>query len=335
MNDNALYFPYISVPNEKWTLNTLLYWDKVASITPMDHTHNPEQMTPFMRELLQQGLIRQIFPAEHIHKIMGFEKYFIKMISKRLTSQSRILSGNQPRSLIHVEKLGDIPHFLVERGLAEKVNSSWYNIDTWVANLFMSYLATCLSYLDDINAVPVTNKVKFASIYGTLTPSGRNATKKHYVKSRDVILRELLPVPDEKVCLDKLLRFKDDHGHLLPALRRKVEAHCATIASLDSSESRIQVTESFIADCNIDIQEITDAMNPSWTKIVLGSLTPLYGTGLVLAGSIGANDMALAGAGMLFVEGVYKAVSSIPGSNDKIFERPMAYAAHARSELLA
>ncbi|WP_256956848.1 hypothetical protein [Vibrio diabolicus] len=45
MNDNALYFPYISVPNEKWTLKTLLYWDKLASIVPMEHMGNPEKLT--------------------------------------------------------------------------------------------------------------------------------------------------------------------------------------------------------------------------------------------------------------------------------------------------
>ena len=335
MNDNALYFPYISVPNEKWTLKTLLYWDKLASIVPMEHMGNPEKLTPFMRELVHQDLVRQVFPAEYIYQINEFEACFIELIEKRLASRTSDSIGDKHRSLIHVEKLGSIPYFLVERNLATKVDSSWYNVDTWVANLFMAYLATCLSFLEDINAVPVTSQIKFASIYGNLNPSARSVANKHHIKSRDVILREILPVPDEKVCLDKLLRFKEDHGHLLPALRRKVEAHCSTIATLDYSESRITATESFIADCKYNIDEIADAMSPSWKKLIFGSLTPLYGTGLVLAGSVGSNDLALAGAGALFIESIYKAVSSIPDDNDRIFTRPMAYAAHARSELLA
>lgn len=63
MRNNALYFPYISVPDEKWTIKTLLYWDKLSSIVPMDYIGEPEQLSPFMRELVHGNLVEQIFPA--------------------------------------------------------------------------------------------------------------------------------------------------------------------------------------------------------------------------------------------------------------------------------
>ena len=38
---NALYFPSISIPENKWTIKTLLYWDKLAAIVPLNHIEEP------------------------------------------------------------------------------------------------------------------------------------------------------------------------------------------------------------------------------------------------------------------------------------------------------
>ncbi|MBN9366474.1 MAG: hypothetical protein J0H59_05515 [Comamonadaceae bacterium] len=45
---------------------------------------------------------------------------------------------------IHAEKLGEIPRFLVQQGLAKQVDWAWYDVETGTANQFMSYIATCL-----------------------------------------------------------------------------------------------------------------------------------------------------------------------------------------------
>ena len=60
----------------------------------------------------------------------------------------------------------------------------------------------------------------------------------HVQKARGTVLRLLLPVPKQPVELDVLLRFKPDHGYQLPALRTKVEAHCALIATLPEASQR-------------------------------------------------------------------------------------------------
>lgn len=270
MRDNALYFPYISVPNEKWTIKTLLYWDRLSSIVPMEYIDAPDQLSPFMRLLVQENLVEQIFPAQHLYQIKDFETCFITMVEHR-TKNNHSFANNKTmmhhekinsRTLIHAEKMGNIPDFLIDSGLASRTDRwAWFEVDTRIANLFMAYLASCLGAL----AAPVTNQVRFSSI---ITPPSFSAdsNRVHHHKARDVILHSLLPTPDERVSLDQLLKFKSDYGHLLPLLRRKIEAHCASIANMPNGNDRLNLTEQFISECMDDVNEITEAMKPTWKK---------------------------------------------------------------------
>jgi hypothetical protein len=345
MRDNALYFPYISVPNEKWTIKTLLYWDRLSSIVPMDYIDAPEQLGSFMRELVHENLVEQIFPAQHLHQIKDFETCFIKLIEHRIKYKRNFLIHRtrvhneklNSRSLIHAEKMGTIPEFLIENGLASRTdNWAWFEVDTNIANLFMAYLATCLGSLEDVNAAPVTNQARFSSI---ITPTGFSRTSKiknvHHNKARDVILRNLLPSPDETVSLDQLLRFKSDHGHLLPSLRRKIESHCASISILPAGDDRLNSTEQFIIDCMDDVNEVTEAMKPTWQKVTLGSITPLFGAGFTLNATNVDDDLAYAGAAFTLAATAYQAISSIKGNRANQLRKPLAYIAHARSGIYA
>lgn len=343
MRDNALYFPYISVPKDRWTIKTLLYWDKLSSIVPMDHIDNPQQLTPFMQTLVQEELVQQVFPAHYLYEIPDFENCFIELINHRITRMQKIPSQKarihtekiHPRSTIHAEKLGEIPEFLIENGLAERVNWAWYEVETWVANLFMAYLASCLGSLDRINAAPVTNQAAFSRMFGNLTPRFRKANATHHNKARDVILRSLLPVPDETVTLDELLQFKEDHGHLLPALRRSIESHCSIIAMLPNAEDRVASTEEFIAKSKYSVEQITDAMKPTWSQISFGSIAPLFGAGLTLHATPVSNEVAYAGSAFTLAASAYQAISSVRGNRERELRKPLAYIAHANSRLLA
>lgn len=338
MRDNALYFPYVSVPNDKWTIKSLLYWDKLLSIVPMDHVNEPEQLSPFMRSLVREELVQQIFPAHHIYEIPEFERCFIKLVEERL-SRLRYLQvrkiggqteGSQTQSRVHVEKLGSISEFLIKHGLASKANRSWYDMDTKIANLFMAYLASCLGSLSDINAAPVTNQIEFSRVFGNLIRPPGDKNSIHHDKARHVILGSLLPTPDDSVTLDQLLRFKADHGHLLPSLRRSIESHCATIAILRNADDRLVATENFISQCKNEVAEIADAMRPTWKKITFGSIVPLFGAGFTLKATNISDEVAYAGAAFTFGACAYQAISSIHGNRRAHFNKPLAYVAHAR-----
>lgn len=343
MRDNALYFPYISVPNDKWTIKTLLYWDKLSSIVPMDHIDKPQQLTPFIQNLVQEELVQQVFPAHYLYEIPDFEKCFIRLIEHQLKRARRTKYQKakihtekiHPRSTIHVEKLGEIPEFLIENGLANRLNWAWYEVESWVAKLFMAYLASCLGSLEQVNAAPVTNQASFSKMFGNLKPQFKRTNIVHHNKARDVILRSLLPVPDETVTLDDLLRFKGDHGHLLPELRRSIESHCSIIATLPNAEDRWLSTEAFIKECKDNIDQITDAMRPTWSQISFGSIAPLFGAGLTLHATPVSNEVAHIGSTLTLAACAYQAIKSVRGNREVELRKPLAYIAHANSRLFA
>ncbi|QUN49116.1 hypothetical protein KEH59_14455 [Burkholderia contaminans] len=76
------------------------------------------------------------------------------------------------------------------------------------------------------------------------------------------------------------------------------------------------------------------AMRPSFGKIVLGALTPLFGAGLSLHSTDPGNPVAYTGAALALSGAAYQAIASIHGSRAAVANRPLAYVAHARAALL-
>lgn len=167
MRNNALYFPYIEPPQDSWTTKALLYWDKLSCIVPIDHLSYPEQMSTFMRTLLTEGLVEPVIPAQFIYRVERFDTSFIELIENRFRHLppriEHAKAAPHRTKRIHVEKLGEIPYFLVQSGLAKQIDEAWYDIEAKTANQFMSYLAACLGAIPDVNATPVTDKAIFAS----------------------------------------------------------------------------------------------------------------------------------------------------------------------------
>ncbi|MBW5807275.1 hypothetical protein FOZ70_21295 [Burkholderia sp. COPS] len=333
MRANALYFPYITLPDNAWTVKSLLYWDKLSSIVPTDHMSRPEQMNEFMRTLLVEGLVEPVIPAEYIHCLPRFDESFITLIEHRLRwlgvrRQER--PAQHALTRIHAEKLGEIPRFLVKAGLAKQVDWAWYDVESTTATMFMSYLAACLGAIPEVNATPVTNKMIFAM--GLRARSNTSARNLHSQKAREVVLRHLLPTPRGSVPLDKLLRFKRRYGHLLPPLRTRIEAHCAFVATLQDADDRVGANEAFLLSCKSDIAEIEEAMRPSFGSITLGTLAPLWGAGLTLHATDTGNVTAYAGAALSLAGATYQAINSIRGGR-ALVNRPLAYVAHAQRVL--
>lgn len=346
MKSNALYFPYISVPNDEWTIKTLLYWDKLSSIVPIDFIDNPDLLGSFMQRLVQEELVEQVIPANHLDKIEDFDKCFINLVKQNIdkyrgTQNETAIIHREKLSepaKIHAEKMGQIPDFLVQEGIALRNKHGWYEMNKEVANLFMAYVASCLGAIEEINASAVTNSAQFSRMFDDLSPSHKRRNAVHHSKARDVVLHHLLPVPDQKVTLDQLLRFKADHGSLLPPLRLKVEAHCAKVATLPNSEDRITATKDFLQESMCEVQEIREAMSPIWKKITFGSIVPLFGAGFTLLATPTSNKLAYAGGVLTLAGTAYQAISSIrtlQGNKKSLMNKPLAYVAHANSRIYA
>lgn len=330
---NALYFPYISVPSSVWTTQAILYWDKLASIVPMHILENPGLLDGTTQQLLTEGLIEPVIPGQFIGGKREFDDCFINWVEKRGWARpGERLGRSSPPVRIHAEKLGGIPDYLVERGLATRLKWPWYEMDVQLANAFMAYLAAVLGGEPEINATPITDRLSASVSLGNL-PSARTRLEGiHHAKARATLLRSVLPVPAGPMDITKLVRFKEMHGHLLPALRAQVESHCSSIAVIPTSEQRALATDKFIRDCQDQINEILAAMRPTFSKVVLGSLTPLFGAGLALQSTDQGNSIAYAGAGLSLVGAAYQALAGIHGPRSAAEAKPLAYFAYAQRD---
>ena len=47
--NSLLYYPYINLPKNNWTIRALLYYDNVNSIVPEQYFNEPERYDPFMQ----------------------------------------------------------------------------------------------------------------------------------------------------------------------------------------------------------------------------------------------------------------------------------------------
>lgn len=342
MRSNALFFPYISFPNESWTIKTLLYWDKLSSIIPFEYVENPESLGEFTNSLIKESLVEQVFPGQYIYNISNFESVFIDYIENYIRAHSGnnyVFMSNTSR--IHAEKLGSIPRYLTERGLAKRFSQNWYDVDSSIADIFMTYLATCLGAINEVNATPVTNSSKHIRLFNHEINIKSNDRKIHHEKAREVILRNLLPIPDEKVSIYDLLRFKEKHQNLLPGLRRKVEMACADIAVHSDPEHRLIATEDFINSCTNEVNEITDAMSPFWRKLKRGSISGLLGSSATFTATLGSMDtnnpvtaIAAIGAGYSLKSSIDQIIDEMQQNHQCSIDakkQPLAYIAHARS----
>lgn len=321
MRNNALYFPYIEVPDEIWTSRILLYWDRLSSIVPMDYIDNPTFLSPYMLDLVREGLVEQIIPASHLYRFRGFEENFIRYLESR-RPKVRKPSGAPERTRIHIEKLGDLLLWLEENELAEIDQYPWCKVDKWVARAFMAYLAASLGSLEEVNAAPVTNDFGTSRLFGALS--------RQRTIEREFLLGKLLPAPARRPSLASIIEFKGKYGHLLPPFRQRIELLSGELGAIRDTRQRLARAEVIVRELTDQVREIEEAMKVNWKDVIFGSFLPLLGAG----GSFYAagEPMIAAGAAGLTFSGVaYKTINDSRNRERQTNNDPLAYLAYART----
>lgn len=311
----------------------VLYWDKLASILPMDYMYEPEKLGPHMQALLAEGLVEPVIPGQYLHQIPDFDKTFIDRVEARERRMRSPRSRLIETVSIHAEKLGQIPDFLVSAGLARMVDYGWYEVELHVGYQFMAYLAVCLGAIPEVNAVAVTDRSRYFVPPRVQRPTNQHVETIHTEKARRAILQALLPMPAGPLDLGAILKFKARYGHLLPALRTKIEVHSRHLGSLTSAEERLDATELFIRESKLQIDEIAAAMQPSFNKVVYGALMPLFAAGIAWQATNVENGTAFTAGGLAFGGAAYQALSSMKGNSSVSRGQPLAYLARAKIHL--
>lgn len=277
MNDNLLYFPYIDIPRNNWTIKSLLYWDNVGIIVPPDYRENPNQYRTETRDLLQTDLIQQIFPYDYIYKVKKFDKGFVKLLEQPKFNlkkrQENYKKGKVSR--IHVQKFGEeILDKLVEMQIARRFPNEWqwYYVESKTARLIMLYLATVIAKSGSFT--PATDKLKNLDL-----SINQNGAVLRRNSLRQDILDDLIPYPIAPD-LTKLRHFKDRYYEELRSFRILLEQATLTISSFSKKKLQREFQALKIEEINDKRAKILSDLNQS----KLGQIT--FGTMFGLVGAV-------------------------------------------------
>lgn len=297
MTDDLLYFPYINMPQSNWTAISILYWDSVGAIIPNLYKDHPNRLERNMRELVENELVRQVFPYEYVYQIPNFDQAFIELteaLDFDLKTRQRAF-GQGITSLLHVQKFSDrLLNELVEKRLAQRVNWEWYMVEQYTARMFMTYLATVISKADGLTPATDSTRNMDMRLSTSRFPYYRLATRNQFIN-------DLIPYPVIANPLE-LRHFKDRHGGQLKTFRNRLEQIIVEVTAIHEKEPRQRLY-------HLKLQEINQQREEIYARLVesrLGKIT--FGTvfGLIAAGiGLHAGDPLLGSFG--FGNAVYSA----------------------------
>jgi hypothetical protein len=284
MTNNILYFPYINVPYNEWTVRSILYWDNFAAIVPSHYVEKPNNLLLEMKELVTNNLVTQIFPNYYIREIENFDENFKKLILEPdFEINIRRSSFKEDNfQYLHTEKFGtEVMTMLVDNGLARKMDreyeetikeyADWYKVETFTAKLFMSHLAKLIGETD--NYIPATDNLD--NIVCSVNESENIEIK----KIRSKLLEDLMPYPI-RPDIEKLANFKENNSELLQSFRNLLERKIIEIVNIQIDKKLQQrYYDLNLDDINCQKKSILEIMNASnLGDVVCGDICGIIGS---------------------------------------------------------
>lgn len=338
MSENALYYPYIRVPESPWFTRVLLYWDRVGAIVPYEYLEDPDRLGPYMVSLVREHLIEQVVPGMHLWRAKNFTNAFLEYVDAKYGSQGEPYTSDWATvhkeklggSSIHIEKLHDLGQKLCDRGLARHDDSPWFKIEPRIADDFMAYLAGVLGQMhEDVQFSPITNLR--ANLYPFIPETPPNDPK---YAVRQVLLENILPAPIESLEATQLMDFKQQYQEPLRRFRKQIEDKVSELAAITEAESRNRRLEDIIVSFRETIDELTARMKEKkgWPKLNFGTLCTIVGSGMSAWKAVLDQDwkFGVTGAALSLSPAVY---SAFRGTNVAVNDEPLAYAAFVGTRL--
>jgi hypothetical protein len=220
---------------------------------------------------------------------------------------------------IHIEKMDNLGDELVHMKLASSTHYSWYMVEAETADDYMSYLATVLGQLPDLQFAPITDQM---DCLNRLLPTENQANfaDRELSALRMEILEEVLPAPATPLSATEIGSFKDKHGKELSRFRRGIELELTNTAAISDVRLRERQLELIKEKVREETAEICSKMEgQGWHGLVFGKLCALLGS--------------IPGVGVVpkLINAVYKALADTEPLDKRL---PLAYAAYAQRELL-
>lgn len=279
MKNSVLYFPYINLPENGWTIKSILYWDTVGIIVPPSYVNNPNNYEEYTGNLLESNLVTQIFPHDYINN-SEFDEGFVRLLENEgfNISEKQQNFKNELKTRVNVMKFGEkLMEKLVDLNIASKINYQWYLVEYSTANLIMLYLASYIGVKEDF--MPSTDEL----IIDSLNLISQNTVDKDQI--REKLFEDIIPYPVNPN-LDRLQKFKDIYYDELKSFRILLEK---TIVEINSNKD-----EEFYA---IKVEELKDKRDRILSelkgfKFHVAKFSSIIGIGGATYGAISGNDIA-------------------------------------------
>ncbi len=328
MRTKALYFPYINLPNDSWLYLMLLYWDQLSSIVPSEYLHDPEKLSPHMTTLMRAGLVNPLTPTTYIPDMKHFGKPFVDFVQHRVRKRYLRNSVTTQKTLIHIEKLGPVADELVRLELARPTTYPWYEMDHWVANAFMSYLASVLGSLPNVESAPVTNDESCFHLLAGYERSPYSVGS----RERQLVLEAVFPFPKQDLSLKKLLKFRQKYGEEMARFRNKIEGLCVDLSDISDQNTREEKRHLTVQEMKQDIEYVSARMQETWREVVLLDVLPILGIGGSVIASLQGDQMLGAGLGALSLSSALCQFFKRNRDRELLLNHPMAYGALLRRQ---
>lgn len=276
MKDNALYYPYINLPESDWLLKRLLYWDKMYSIATYETIHNKKDLTPLMQELAEdENLFQFIKPLDYYHKLENFRNSFLET-AKDFQFNNPYQNENMTR--IHIEKISDLSNQLENMGVIKPLrNHPWYEMDSELSDIFMRDLAIELCEISDIKATPITTS---------------NFTfDRQFIENE--VLNFTMPLPEGKIELKKIREFRERNKQTVKRYRDKIDDITDKILKGNSFEERQDLLNDARKNFTEELIILNSEISRLWKKQSKHIILPIVST--IAGGLSGGLSGAVAG----------------------------------------
>ena len=266
MEKTILYYPTIKIEDGMWLRNALLYWDNVASIVPNEEYE--EQNSIEVEYLKSAGIYKPVYPQELLDNLRANDA-FCKQIKSYIRTYNLIKNNKYdikqpvPTMMISRSKMNaDLYEHMLKNEIAIEANGEeWLAMDKRFARRYMSILARYLSSLHEDMEIGTDIESVFLNPYAHSFSSAKcsyqDVEEKMYL---DMVLQNVLPVPNMDVSLQDVIDFKMEHQDKLRCFRRRLEKFQFDLQLCKNTEQISTRVCMFQREIDEDLQEIEELM---------------------------------------------------------------------------
>jgi hypothetical protein len=260
-----LYYPYFDIPSPIWIRSALLYYDQISSILIWEPENSP--ISDLLKNLYSEGIYNPIImpKLENLKQLREFEDSFISFISsdefKNLLENNPNFNNNRSfedyrDTFLSIRKFTDkILNFLLSENLANinRYNPERVNVEKIIAIVYMAFLSQFLAAINENIMIPSTDEKIMEEIVFNL--------KDTKLKAGKLFIKDCLPIPDAKVPIEKIIKFREKRKEQLLEFRSIIDSSQEILNKAESPKDANEKALKFKEEVELKLTKIKKALN--------------------------------------------------------------------------